>query len=376
MSSNTILSHKKLSLERNVWFVMIVTSILCLGLISYRLIDNKACVPFSISIKSILNNQRAYYEVDETLVFKASHPEQREVTWKFGDETNDEKTASPSMRHKFSKEGTYTVIAIVNGKCTNELRVNVKKGDKNIYTPENTSNASLPRIYGSPSTLTGKPEKYMSDAVGTAYEWRVLDKSTYPIITEQYATFTFIKPGTYTLQLTLDHDRKKQSTMQVMVSDDLAKGKIKKSDIPVLIPADLRVIPFEDKKTEKAAEKPAEKTVEKPTEKPAEKTEITTTEATAKKILLIRNETFKTLLDGVVSGSAEAEDFDKYLFYGGKTPVRINDEKNFKTFNQFCQAIKGKKITIEEVLLLREENNNVQQIRVKYSKKGFLKNIF
>jgi len=349
-----------MSLDTNVWLVMLVTAILSLGLISYNLIDNESCVPFAISAKGVTSNQDGVYEPGETIIFRTSLPEEKEITWVFGDNTARQKTVSVNMRHKFMKEGVFTVTAMLNGVCNNEIKVNIKKSKNSILSGDDAG-AAAPQIFGNLAPVEGKSERYISDVIGNSYEWKILDKASFPTINDQYAFFTFPKPGLYVLQLTVDHDRRKRSQLEINVTENLAKSKgPKQQNVPVLIPYDVRP-PKSDKQAEKQPEKAPE----------PEKLPEPVVEAPKKKIINIRNEIFQSKLEGVVQGQNDVHDFDAYLPDGGNTKVLINDEKSYKTFAQLCQEIGGKKkIVIESVQLMRAEDNMIQQIKVKYKKKG------
>ncbi|MDB5246236.1 MAG: hypothetical protein JWQ40_630, partial [Segetibacter sp.] len=88
----------------------------------------------------------------------------------------------------------------------------------------------------------------------------------------------------------------------------------------------------------------------------------------ARKILIIRNEGFKTKLQGVVDGQNDVQDFNAYLPEGADTKLLVNGSK-WMSLKQLCDEIRGrKKITIQEVEILRAEDNQIQRIKVKYKK--------
>lgn len=376
MNSQSSLRQNKMPLDKNVWLVMISSAFLSLVLISYRIIDKKSCIAFSISVKSLLNNESGFYETGETLVFKTSSPQQKDIIWEFNDGTDKEKTAGTSLRHKFLKEGIFTITASINGKCSNEMKVNISNLEKGTKLVEDLNN-KLFQIYNNPVTLIGKPELFQSNIVGSSYEWKILDKSTFPTLSIQYASFTFPKPGTYTVQLTVDHDRKKRVTTQITVSEDPLKANIKKpGTIPILIPSDLQVRSHKEIVNKLPEDKPVDKPIDKPLDKP---NELINPESvpTERKILYISNEIFKSKLEAVVEGKLDVEDFEKYLFYGSKvTKVRANN-KGTGSFSDFLPEIRGKKkIIIESVDLKRDESKYVQQISIFYRKKTLIDKIF
>jgi hypothetical protein len=287
------------------------------------------------------------------------------------------------MRHKFNNKGEYTVRAVTNGNCNSEITV-VIAPSQNPTVPEEKIIRPI-KIYGNSFPTVGKPEKYLSDVLGNTYEWRIINKSSFPTISQQAANYTFSKPGVYILQLTIDHNRNKRGQIEINVSEDIAKAESKRSEAPNLsfppIP-----IPKKAPKQEEQTAAPKEQSSQ-PTEKPGVTHEETapteqpktpkeqpvatnvppavTPVAPKRKATFIHNPIFQTYLDAVVTGEKTAADFDEYLIDGGNTKVREN-VKIFKTFTQFCQQIKGKRVTIKSVDLKRDpyDRTIVKQIDV------------
>src|SRR5439155_18204345 len=67
-----------------------------------------------------------------------------------------------------------------------------------------------------------------------------------------------------------------------------------------------------------------------------------------RKVTYIHPAIFQTYVDAVITGEKSIADFDEYLVDKGNTKVRENG-KLFTTFGQFCQEIKGKRVTIKSV---------------------------
>lgn len=384
MNQHSIFTNKKLYIDKNVWVVMIITILLCLVLLGYRKIENDSCSPFTISSHSLLTDRDGKYETGQTIIFSTTLPGGKEATWYFGDKTMRQRSASASMRHKFNEQGVYTVRAITNGNCSSELIVNIKKSE-NLVIQGADRNIHPIKIYGNGFPAIGKPEKYLSDVLGNTYEWKIINKSSFPTINQQAANYTFTKPGLYVLQLTIDHDRNKRSQIEINVSEDLAKALSKRNETPDLafppIPIPKKVIKPQEQPTPPQEQPNVSKeqsniTKEQPTTQvqstsPKEQPTVPNVQsniapaAPKRKVTYIHPAIFQTYLDAVITGEKGIADFDEYLIDKGNTKVRENG-KLFKTFSQFCQEIKGKRVTIKSVDLKRDpyDKTIVKQIDV------------
>lgn len=350
-----------MGLDNNVWLLLSLVTIASLALVGYNYRIASSCSKFSVSGIGISTNTRNAFQTGETVIFRTSLASPKDITWDFGDETGEQTGMGATMRHKFEKPGVYTVTATENGRCANEpLVVRVKARAEDKLAEE----AGEINIIGNRSTMVGKLEKYISDAVGEEFEWKVVNKASIPVKNEQDPSFTFNEPGLYILQLTVDHNRHKRQTIEIEVYEDVANKKLSS---PVIQPRSLP--PLRADKPQKQEEKAVENKPEKPVERAEEKAAETAPAASVRK-KEIHPDLFKDLVQSVVTGDKEVEDFDRYLYYGGKTKVRVDGDRMTKTFSQFCSEIRGKKITIENIEFLKEENGEIQVIKVKMKKRG------
>ena len=108
MTSNRIFTRQLMGLDYRVWRVMLIISILSLGLLSYRLIDSKKCIPVNFLIKTITIHADSTYSVGENLSFISSS-NKNEITWDFGD--NTEKVTGQYVTHAYQNTGSYKIIA-------------------------------------------------------------------------------------------------------------------------------------------------------------------------------------------------------------------------------------------------------------------------
>jgi hypothetical protein len=376
MNPVSTLSNKKMGLDRKVWMVMLVTCILCLGLFGYKIINgNEPCTPTTLSINAIPAEKEAVHYVDEPLTFKAPLAANKKIVWDFGDKTSSEEGFI--VTHTYKKEGEFRITAVINGRCENYARINIKK---HVEISQSLNNYNISeKIVGSSIINVGKEEKFTYAGGATSYEWTVKNSSNFPTQTTPTASFNFSLPGPYTIQLVVNNDPSKKGYKEITVIDPAASATQKSGggskSIPMLIPANLPPLPNPaDRQSDRQADKQPEKQAEKQPEKAPEKQPDVTAEPAKKKVVFIHDQIFQSLLEGVVTGQKDVDDFDPYLIYGGATKVRVNDGKIYKTFSQLCQEIKGRKVIIESVKLKRDENDKtvVMQIEVDYKKKGFL----
>ncbi|MDB5247043.1 MAG: cell surface protein, partial [Segetibacter sp.] len=259
MHSESIITGRRMYLDNNVWLVMIVTSILCLGLVGYKFISKEPCTPFTLGVTGA-KDDKGVYELGQPLIFRASLATDKEIVWSFGDKTELQSSTNGMVRHTFTKEGIFNVTALINGRCTgDDLRLHIKKGDLSVEK----LNIKTPRILGNLNPIAGKTQTYISDVIGTDYEWKILDKTAFPTINKQSASFTFPTAGLYRLQLTVDHDRNnKRATIEINVFEDLAKVNNVSKAPPIFIP------PPPKKQAPKQEPKPEQKPEIKPEIKP------------------------------------------------------------------------------------------------------------
>jgi PKD repeat protein len=360
MTATSMSAHKKMHLDKKVWLVLLITCLASIALLGYAFVIKEKCVPFSINAQGIM--AEGSYETSEPVFFRASLTNDSRITWDFGDGSEKQKSESVIVKHTYTKEGNFTVTAMSSNVCSSaEFKINVRKGSNSGKF------IKAPQIFGSTSPKAGESVSYVSDVIGASdYEWRILDKSSFPVVNEQTAKFTFPKPGLYKLQLTVDHDREnKRTVLDINVPEETVKA----NNTPVFIP------PVLPKPGQKAAEEKQEGVTEKPVE--TDKATPKATEApvtAAKKNTQIGNKGFQKLLENTVAGEGSIESFDEYLHFKGNTTVRVYKESSPKKFSEFINEIKGKKVTIEDVKLNRDPGDEtiITSIEVRIKKRGFL----
>ncbi len=363
MNNTSQFTHRQFGLDRNVWLVLITTVVLSLGLLGYKRGFEKKCTKFNIGIKNVTSgNLKAIY-AGEILSLSTSSDRGSNINWDFGDKTGTKE--GEVVLHSYNKEGEYSVIARVDGRCEQIAVILVRKfvptsisNDANISTPVS--------ILGKEDPVVGEAVTFTSSMQASNYEWIVLDRRDYETKKGETATYTFRTPGRYVLKLKLDNNPAKTSTKYVMVVPPSSTTPLPtKRLIPPPIP---RYIPqSETKPVVTAPEKVAEKPVEKP------KDEKVAEPAKPKKVFYIPNARFMDFLQEVVEGSKDLSFFNQYLNNGGETLVKVKGEDKMIRFSELYQQIHdNKKIVLKEVTIDRDANNDVLKININFKKKSLL----
>ncbi|MCW3092345.1 MAG: hypothetical protein JWP81_3414 [Ferruginibacter sp.] len=350
-----------MGLDSRVWWFMIGMIILSTGLLSYRLMDHETCAPLQVTIKTIIHHNDGAYLTDEIISFNALGDE-KTLTWDFDD--NTPKQEGKYVTHRFSEERKYNVKITNASGCETFQPVLVKKAPRTQI--EIDSDNGEEKISGHTTTLVGAEEKFFALVKADSYEWNVLQHPKYLPRKGDSTKYVFSEPGDYTIELTLNNDRSKKFRKMIHV-DDIPRPKsgVTENIVPLIPPGqrNIRKTDAEQQKIEPLVEKQENTVVAPPKVEPVKR-----------KTMFISDETFTSFLQSVLEGQKDITDFNQYLFFEGATKVQVNGEKDFKTFTWLYQEFKGKgkKIKLKTVQLLRDENENVFNIKIDYKKKGFL----
>ena len=337
MTSNRIFTKQIMGLDYRVWRVMLILSILSLGLLSYRLLDSKKCMPVNFSIKTIVTHTGNTYNAGETLSFISS-ANKDEITWDFGD--NTEKASGQYVTHTYQNSGSYKITASTGAGASCETVQSIQVIQEVVSPESNNNMVTGEEIVGPVSTLTGKQEIFTCMVTAATYEWSI---SNYPKMTQSGSTakFQFPTPGKYTVQVTLNADRTKRYIKEINVEAAPNLNSPIPENIKPLIPESVQPLP----------------------PPPPEKKSVN-----------ISNDIFKGYLEKVIDKKMAAADFDNYLCYKGETRVTLNG--TLMTFNALCEEISGKKrrkmiigktkIKIKSAEMLRDKDGCVNIIDVEY----------
>jgi hypothetical protein len=328
-------------LDRKIWFTMLVVCIISMGLMGYSYISKQRCVTYNIIARGTLAGGKNI--TGEPIFFSISPSNGEEIIWNFGDRTGNETKISYSVaKHTYTKEGVYNVSAKSKMVCSNvEIKVIVSKAVK----PE----GKKIQIVGPVTLQVGQRVTYYTPEVDCKdFEWKILDKG-FPIIHKQFANYAFQTPGLYRLQLTLDNNLNKTSVIDIHVRE--GNSKVPPPAPPtVYIP---RIRPTPAPRLQQLQEKNHPANNENVDVKPQAK--IVEPVVEMKKHTKIGNRSFQKMLEDVINGEKQLEDFDEFLSLRGKTPVTITGEKQNKKFYQIINQIMGKrKYTVSDVELIKD----------------------
>ena len=360
MNANRIYTRKTLGLDNMVWMFMALVIIMAVGLLSYRLADRKECVAFTFNIKAIsIHNGNVFY-TDETLSFSATLNSQN-IQWNFGDNSNTQ--TGQYVTHRFKKAGKFFVTASTVPGCETIKEIIVKVPLPAPVVIDSANGDTGEKVIGHTTTFTGTNEVYVCSAIGTSYDWAIVNRPAIrPKSFGSTANFLFPNAGKYTIQVTVDNDRNKRYFKDITVENVAAP----KNEVPERIP---RLIPLPESQPKQP--------LENPNPAPPEKPQTPVIEVPANKTIVLGNAAFKDYLQKVMNNEMNASDFDKYLCGGESTKVILNgDKKDIQTFTSLCKFLKegkvkkalifNKKIKLKSVALHRDNDGCVILIDVQY----------
>ncbi|HMP91505.1 MAG TPA: PKD domain-containing protein [Phnomibacter sp.] len=211
-------TRRLFGLDRRVTWFMLLICLVSLGLVGYKIAGDKPCQEVVVAISSITNQRNNVFFENQVIRFSAPMNESAAVTWDFGDKS---KANGAVATHMFKKEGNYPVTVTVDGRCSHTEVVVIKKLD--VEKPGIDQQSSLVMelsnpISGNFAPMMGRTEIYESNVQAQSYEWSVDMEKSLPVKRTAQASFTFPRPGQYTLRLVLDGDPGRTYTRNIIVS--------------------------------------------------------------------------------------------------------------------------------------------------------------
>lgn len=353
-------------LDYSVWIVMLISSLLSLALLGYRMINNEPCTQDLINVNGrAVNNYNAFY-IDSILTFNILTQVGDNVSWDFGDNLDAAKEGS-TVTYQFSAIGNYQVKVTIKGKNSRCEKIALIKIKTPPPPPDRYRNIRL-EINGHPYTVEGATEGYTCNVVADSYKWRLVNKDTSQVQDGASARFTFPKSGIYTIELTLDNNPSKTVIKEITAFENLEIQNPVRERPPVL----LEHLPGQHGKGNNAQQEQIKPLL--PEGKEEKKTPAEATEKPKKKEVL--PETFKLELDEIIALKKTPEEVaEKYLFYSGTTKVKINNESSFKSFTEFCYQMRNSNSYKLESVLFDSDAFGITVINVKLKKIRFINRI-
>jgi PKD domain len=334
MNPKSIYERKMKGLDNSVWLFMCIIMLLSASLLTSFLVQRKKCIPFTFKITP--KTDSGYY-TEKTLSFSLS-TSAKNVTWDFGDGT-PEKTGV-YVSHQYHKAGKFYVTASIKEGCDEVQEITVKKS----LLDHSTGN----EIEGPVTLSVEKEAEFYCIVYGSSWRWEVMDHPEIKPKSEKLGTakFRFTTGGTYYIQVTLDDDRTKSYTKEIIITDDRV-AKRKTTDINDIKPI------FTDQRGPKKQD-PVQ---------PEEQQKIT--------INQISNRSFRDKLNDVIAddnSSPSLEFFNQFLDKGQETTVKIEGGASM-SFNKFYAFLKQNgSLKITDAILTRDAEKRVMFITVTISR--------
>lgn len=350
MNTSSIFTKKRLGLDSNVWLVFLLTIVIGSVIVGFRMATPEKPIAFDIAFKGTLNNKDSF-RCFEYINFSATAPVGTAITWDFGDKTPQKK--GNFIKHSYTREGTYTVTAEVNGKWVQKKNIIVYKV---TLVQQTQINKEQIKIIGNTNPRAGEITIFSTNVAAIDYEWSILNDPNFEIKKGLEAGFTFPLAKKYILQLKLDNDREKIITQQINVSQikvPVSGGDRPKPPLPP--PTTNEETTKDGGTTEKSTIIPPVVTPPPPPEK--------------KKPTITSEQAFKNYLQAYVCGRMDYTKLYKYFCEDNKPKV-LRDKK-FIGFEAFCNEIGGKKIEITSVNF-KKEDDCIVIITVEYDKKNMI----
>jgi hypothetical protein len=373
MNANHIFTHKRMGLDRRVWWLMLFFCIVSIGLFGYNSINRKPCSVISLTARSESGSTKQFY-INEPIHFTAFMSGSEKVDWDFGDKTTAGESNS-SIFHSFRQTGNFIVKATIDGGCEEVMALKVIKRPgvelSNNETPALVESIIVP---SNRYPLVGEIVKFSSTVEASKYEWWI-EGSSDPVKNTSTVAYTFNLPETYTVRLKINDNTKKIYSYPIVVVDlpkteeeNKVTGNVPKILQPTYTPPPPYVPPVDNPVS--ADQTQGQKT--NPVIPEVKQNPTPDNNMPPRKYAYLSNAQFKERLQEVVAANKNFKDFDMYLCDGGATVVIENGTQT--TFERLCQNITGEKREIVSVDYLDvkqfdDKSRCIKSLKVKHEKK-------
>lgn len=333
------LSKRWAGLDFKVWICFIMLIALSTGLLAYKVTTNVPCPDFNIVSTGKLNHPEANsnhtFYINEQITFSTSiRGNNNTVVWDFDDKTD--RKSGAVVTHAYLKEGYYLVKAIINGKCLQSFNIRITQSNS---SPISNAPAISP-IVSADIISIGNEAVFNTSAAGANYEWSIEEIPDQPKQITNQAKFIFTQPGNFTILLKVDNDKMYRKMIQVIgadtpLSQEPALPPVSTTAMPPMPQEPLP--PISDKITQETLPEKTEPVKQEPAAPPSKTYEQ------------LPEPAIKAMVQGVIEGKKNVEDFSNILCNGAGTKVMANNEPT--TFAALCNELKEKK----GVLLLKKK---------------------
>jgi hypothetical protein len=340
-------------LDYRVWMSLIALSLISLTVFGYKVATNEQCPSVNIALECNLNHagldSNTFY-VNEEITFNThtTAPDQH-ISWDFGDKTPLH--IGSKILHAYNKEGRYLATVTIKGKCAQSVVVKVIKNSISLF---DSTVLDINPIISADIIKLGNETIFNTSTVAKEYTWGIEELPDIGVRNTPTARFIFPKPGNFTITLTLDNGKVFKKVIQIVDPFGQADNTdplppVKKVDLPELPPPAEEPLPLPPVKKEEPVVKDEPAAASKP---PASKTYDQ-----------LPTPAIQVLLEGVVAGKKDIDDFKNILCNGAGTKVMANNEAT--TFAALVNELKEKKglplmkrkRKISSVKVVRDEAN-------------------
>ncbi|MGC4232912.1 MAG: hypothetical protein QM594_08025 [Niabella sp.] len=355
------LSKKWGGIDFKVWLCFISLALISIGLLAYKAVTYAPCADFKITATGKLTHIEAHnaytFYVNEQITFSTTLKDNSSnIVWDFDDGSG--KKAGMAATQVYTREGYYLVKALVNGRCLQSINIRITQSN----TAMTTDAPAISPIVSADIIAAGDEAIFNTSAVGANYEWSIEEMPELSSQATNSAKFVFTKTGNFTVVLKVDNNKIYKKIIQVI---DAAASLEQAPALPPVTPIDVPPVPQDPLPL------PDKKPLEDPKDnEPAE----AETPKTSKNWEQLPEPAIQAMLQGVIEGKKNIEDFNNILCNGAGTKVMANDQPT--TFAALCNELQQKKNIIvikkkrkiESFQVVRDETNGncVKIIYIKY----------
>jgi plastocyanin len=331
MSTNKTMNKH---LDKMVVYLFIILFLVSAGAMAIRIVNHVPCndVVFTVETNELRSG--------ELIQFKDISEGAETWKWEFGDSTELNTIREPT--HTFKKAGEYKVRLVVNNRCEEIVEITVKE-KRVLLDPNKYSMFTLPVTIRVGEKLKVKDE---SENAST-WEWRFGETAGIQAKTRS-AEYVYNKPGVKTVSLIVNDDieyiiKKRITVLPKSGSNDGVR------DIE-----EFRQDPFGDiRQRRDDSDEEEDNYLE------------------SKEVPNISDRNFQLEIILISSEKKKPQDLTKY-FCGDINMTMVANEEN-TTFLEFCEKIKGKKIKVKSINVIRDDESNcISTFTIKYRKRGII----
>lgn len=332
------------SMDGKIFMVFLIVFLISGSVLGFKWANSGQCNEVYFTVKA---NE---FRVGEIISFKDESRGAESWTWEFGDDSDEDNSSNPV--HAYTEVGQYEVKLIVNGSCVRTENIVIQEKAK-IIDPSKFPVFDLPDAIMVGQTLN------VVDSTKNALTWEwSFGENTFVDANTKQARYTFQTPGIKTVSLIVNGDmeyvtRKKIQVVPVSGTSLSAadeSGYEKKE-----LGWNLNALPDKKDDDPLAGLSPLELKEKKEAEK-------------KENAPFIDNASLQTMILNMIDEKIKPQSFSKYFCNGLDTSIVAKGET--MSFLQFCEKVMGKKIKLQGINPIRNEDSDcITTMTIKYKRK-------